>query len=355
MRALVLLGVVVAAFVALLWGRPVAMPGSDPLRLTYVTTAHQLGVVGYRDPIGVISPDATRLAYTEGRHVRVLPVGGGAPTTLPAGEGQIRYLAWADDHTLVAEDGGAEIRWQTYNFTADGVVRKPLWDGKDVNHLRQLAWSADGSSVAALATGKDGAELWRMSADGLTRDRTAVAGRPSSPAWTRSGQVACISNEGRPRLSLPCGTAVVRLDPDVDVIGPIAFAATGKDVYFASPNDHGMVELWAADLEKSRARRLSSFSRDAYAPSVAADGTVVFKVQSYRTFLADAPAAGGATRQLTTFQSETPSYHPPQAAAGLHVWHLAARRGRCEVSGHCAGDRRDRSVASDSRPASRSR
>ena len=47
-----------------------------------------------------------------------------------------------------------------------------------------------------------------------------------------------------------------------------------------------------------------------YAPSVAADGTLVFKVQSYRTHLADVASNGGATRQLATFQSETPSYHP---------------------------------------------
>jgi dipeptidyl aminopeptidase/acylaminoacyl peptidase len=37
---------------------------------------------------------------------------------------------------------------------------------------------------------------------------------------------------------------------------------------------------------------------------------VVFKVQSYRTNVADVDANGGATRQLATFQSETPSYHP---------------------------------------------
>ncbi|MSO36560.1 MAG: hypothetical protein EXQ50_03895 [Acidobacteria bacterium] len=93
MRALVLFGVVVGALVALLWARPSMVPGGEAPRLTYLTTAHQLGVVGYRDPIGVISPDATRLAYTEGRHIRVLPIAGGVPRTLPAGEGQIRYLA----------------------------------------------------------------------------------------------------------------------------------------------------------------------------------------------------------------------------------------------------------------------
>ena len=38
----------------------------------------------------------------------------------------------------------------------------------------------------------------------------------------------------------------------------------------------------------------------------------MFKVQSYRTHLADIAVEGGPTRQLTTFQSETPSYHPTQ-------------------------------------------
>ncbi|MFA5907227.1 MAG: hypothetical protein WC815_00460 [Vicinamibacterales bacterium] len=311
MRALVLFGVVVGALVALLWARPAPVAGGEAPRLAYITTARQLGVVGYRDPVGVISPDATRLAYTEGRHVRVLPIGGGVAQTLPPGEGQVRHLAWAGNDTLIAEDTGAATRWWRYDLAADVVLRKPLWDGTDVDHLRQLAWSDDGQWVAALATGKEGPELWRISADGSKRARTPLGGRPSSPAWTRSGEIACVSNEGgRPRLSMPCGAPALRLDPDLDVIGPLAFSADGTEVYFASPNQEGMADLWAADPAKSRARRLSSFTRDAYAPSAAADGTTIFKVQSYRTFLADAPASGGATRQLTTFQSETPSYHP---------------------------------------------
>lgn len=311
MRALVLFGVVVGALVALLWARPVAVPGGEAPRLTYITTARQLGIVGYRDPVGVISPDATRLAYTEGRHVRVLPIGGGVPQTLPPGDGQIRHLVWADNDTLIAEDTGAATRWWSYDLAAGVVARQALWDGKDADHLRQLAWSDDGLWVAALATGKEGPELWRISADGSKRDRTPLGGRPSSPAWTRSGAIACVSNEGgRSRLSMPCGAPALRFDPDLDVIGPLAFSADGKEVYFASPNQQGMVDLWAADPAKGRARRLSSFTRDAYAPSAAADGTAIFKIQSYRTFLADAPACGGATRQLTTFQSETPSHHP---------------------------------------------
>ena len=34
-----------------------------PPRLQYVTTAHQAGPVGYRDPVGAVSPDGVWLAY----------------------------------------------------------------------------------------------------------------------------------------------------------------------------------------------------------------------------------------------------------------------------------------------------
>src|SRR5687768_4595647 len=80
--------------------------------------------------------------------------------------------------------------------------------------------------------------------------------------------------------------------------------------------------MWSADVATGRSRRLSNFSRDAYAPSVAGDGTVVFKTQTYRTHLADVAFEGGPSRQLTTFQSETPSYHPtrPLIAFTYGTW-----------------------------------
>ena len=365
MRSLVLLGVVVGALVALLWARPALVNGGVAPRLAYVTTARQLGVVGYRDPFGVISPDGARLAYTEGRYIRVMPINGGVAQTLPAGDGQVRYLAWAGNDRLVGEDASASTRWWSYQFGKDGVARSPLWGGKDVtaggasvpvNNLRQLTWSGDARTVAALSTGKEGAELWRISADGATAERTAIGGRPSSPAWTPSGEIACISNEGGPpRLSLPCGAPALRFDPDLEVIGPLAFSAGGNEAYFASPNSDGMVELWAADIAKSRARRLSSFTRDAYAPTVAADGTGLFKVQSYRVFLADAPASGGTTQATHDLSIRNAVLSSVAAPHRLHLRDVAPGDRRCEVSRHCAGDRRHRSVATGSgRPAARS-
>ena len=321
MRQLVLFGIIVGGLVAILWARPSPTFSGDPPRLSYITTAHQHGIVGYRDPSGAISPDGTRLAYAEGRFIRVVPVAGGAPVTLAPGEGQIRYVVWAGNDTLVAEDATPTARWWTYRL-GEGT-RSPLWDAKTltagdrtttVSNLRQLTWSSDGKWVAAMATANDGPELWRIAADGTTAERRALAGRPSYPAFTPTGEIACIANDGaRPRFALPCGAPPLRFEPDLDVYGPIAFSRKDASIaYFASPNAAGMVELWAADTAKLLARRVSSFSRDAYAPSVSTAGTITFKVQSYRTFVADAPAGGGDTRQLTSFQSETPSYHPSQ-------------------------------------------
>ena len=118
-------------------------------------------------------------------------------------------------------------------------------------------------------------------------------------------------------MTIPCGGAAVRTDPDLDVYGPIAFAPDGRTIYVSFANGSGFVDLWAAPVSGGRARRLTSFSRDTYAPSVAADGTVLFRVQSYRTVVAAAPAEGGATRPLATFQSETPSWAPDGRRIGI--------------------------------------
>jgi WD40 repeat protein len=233
-RGVVLFTIVVGALVALLWARP-PVDNFVPPPLTYVTTAHQLGVVGYRDPAGAISPDGKRFAYTEGRFIRIMPIGGGALQTLPPAEGQVRNLEWTSNDTVVA------------------------------------------------------------------------VARPPASFRTADGKSACVADR---RIVIPCDGARQVFDPDVDVYGPIAF--TANNVYFASPAEHGMVALWTANLKSKRAHRLSSFSRDTYAPTIGGD-TVVFKTQTYRTHLADVPAAGGVTRPLTMFQSETPSYHPTQA------------------------------------------
>ena len=235
MRQLILFGIVITAVVAMVWARTVAPPAPETPTLSYVATAHQQGVVGYRDPAGAISPDGKHFAYSEGRFIRVVPIAGGASWRMPPADAQVRFLEWTSNDTVTPR------------------------------------------------------------------------ARPLPGARMRDGTEACVTDK---RLAIPCGGTKKTLDPDVDVHGPLAFSA--NHVYFASPAGNGMVALWTADLATLKARRISNFSRDAYAPSVSDDGTVVFKVQSYRTHLADVGLDDGVTRQLTTFQAETPSYHPAQ-------------------------------------------
>lgn len=341
LRPAVLLTLAVAALVALLWHNraETAAPAAHE-RLAWVATAHQHGVVGYRDPIGVISPDGRELAYSEGRHLRVVPVAGGAPVTLASLDGQIRQVTWMDDARLAVEQTGSGDRWLV--VARDGEREPdPLWGGRvpgasvragpntvakfRVLHppvLRQLAWSPDRLSVAAIVATDDGPQLWHLPADPTREgDIVPVTGRPSFPAWRNSETVAClVTADGRTRVSLPCGRELLVPIPDVEMIGPIAFSPDGATLYFASPSDRGVVDLWSMTVANRRVKRLTGFGRDTYAPSVAADGTVLFKIQSYRTFIAD--IAGAAVRQLTTFQSETPSWHPtlPLVAVTYGTW-----------------------------------
>ncbi len=325
-RVLAIAGLLAVLGLALWWStRPADIPDESP-HLAYIATARQLGVVGYRDPVGAIDTAGGRLAYSEGRKLRIVPIGGGASVDTPDAEGQIRHVTWmGKTGDVIVEDTTAERRW--WIVTPGSTRKRPLWEGRqtieavfgssaekssaNVNGFRQIAVSPDGQSIAAFVNGRDGPELWRVSIDGSRAEVQRPTGLPSSPAWASDAEVACIvASEGRTRLTLPCGGDALRLSPDIDVVGPIAFTPDGAWVYFASPNSAGMVDLWIAERANPRARRLTSFARDSYAPSVGADGTAVFKTQSYRTHVAEIDLASGLLKQLTTFQAETPSYDP---------------------------------------------
>jgi len=325
MRVLSLVAIVGVALVALsVWGRPPAGAENRPT-LTFVATAHQLGVVGYRDPAGELSADGRFVAYSEGRFVRVVPVAGGATVVLPPSAGQVRWLTWLDDHRVLAEDTAADTRWWVYDVRQ--ATRQPLWPPSAaavaadaarprLNDLRQPVVSADGAWLAATAASTDGPQLWRVSVDGVRAERPPQGTRPSSPAWMPSGEIACLVQvNGRARIAAPCGAEPVVPVPDVEAVAPIAFSTEGARVYFAAPNDAGVVDLWQLDRASRRASRLTGFSRDSYAPSVARDGTVMFRVQSYRTLVAE--LRDGQTRQLTSFQAETPWWHPREPLISL--------------------------------------
>jgi Tol biopolymer transport system component len=339
-RRLVPLALIVvggAAILLFLWRSPGTV---DHARLAWVATAHQLGPVGYRDPAGAISPDGRWIAYAEGRFLRVAPAGGGAIVELPPAEAQIRNLAWHPDSRAILADGyGTPGGWALYDIGTHS--RRALWGDLDsisarigdatvtahAADLRQPAWSRDGRTIAAVVNGREGQELWIVAADGSSARAKRMTRRISWPAWiagspgrdvTDGTDVACVATiDGHPRLTVPCGGSAIRTDPDLDAYGPLAFTADGAAVYVGVPNPSGMLDLWVAPVRGGHARRLTSFSRDSYAPSVAADGAVVFKVQNYRTVVAVSTVEGGAGLPLAAFQSETPSWDPTSRWLGI--------------------------------------
>jgi Tol biopolymer transport system component len=299
-----------------------------------VADAHQLGPVGYRDPAGAISADGRWIAYSEGRFLRVRPTGGGPIVSLPPGEAQIRNIAWSRDNRTIFADGyQTQIGWAVYDRV--DLTRRPLWADHSplrarlgdagaattkarVSDLRQLAWSPAGRFAAAIVNARDGQELWTIAADGASASAQKIGKRIAFPAWTERGEIACIASEdGRSRVTLPCGGRPIAMDPDLDVYGPIAFDRSSTTVYAGAPNDRGTLDLWAIPVAGGRAARLTSFSRDSYAPTIADDDTALFKVQSYRTVVSAAPAAGGPTMALASFQSETPSWDPTGRWIGI--------------------------------------
>ena len=321
-RPLLLWALLLLAGVALFFGaRRAPEPGTA--RLTWVADAHQLGPVGYRDPAGALSPDGRWIAYSEGRFLRVRAAEGGPLVELPPGEAQIRNIAWSPDNRTILADGfQTQAGWALYD-RVDGTQRA-LWADRDplrgakVSDLRQPAWSPDGRSIAAIVNGGDGQDLWTLAADGSSANAQRMAHRTAFPAWTPRGELACVTTtDGRARLTLPCGGAVVTTDPDLDVYGSIAFSPNAATVYVSFANSAGTLDLWAAPVGGGRARRLTGFSRDSYAPTVSSDGSVLFKVQSYRTIVSLVAAAGGPIRPLATFQSETPSWDPTGRRLGI--------------------------------------
>ena len=319
-RALTSFSGIVTAGIAMATAIGAQAPASA--RLRFVVEARQLGPVGYRDPVGAMSPDGQWLAYASEGRLRVTQVAGGPVTTLGP-RGRIMSIAWLPDSRRVASlqgDGQGNVAWWLVDIASaerrrlfGNVFPKVLAgnDSVDVdpNRFREIAWSGGGERLAGVILRQNGSVLWTGKADGTDARAQPSAAQLSAPAWSPNGNtLACLAKaHGKQFVSLPCGTVPTGSNT-LEAYGPIAFSLDGTRLYFASPNARGSLDLWVRPVSGGAATRLTSFARDTYAPTVGRYGRVLFGVQDYRTFVAIVPADGGAVRQLTSFQSETPTW-----------------------------------------------
>ncbi len=279
----------------------------EPPALHYLLTADQAGPVAYRDPVGAISPDGRWLANLERGRILFAPAEGGASRLVGPGTASIRYLVWFPDsrRVLVREGVFDRSRFEWWVHDREGE-RSRFWPDRPADavpraeDLDQLVFSPDAARIAGVSTDEE-STVWILDADG--GNPVAVAtGDLAYPGWTPSGELGCL--EGH-RLHLPCGGP--ELITGQEVHGRFVFF--GDSVIYAVPGEGGFLDLWSRPVSGGTPRRLTGFARDAYDPSVGGD-SLVFKSQDYRVFLATAPAAGGPSVPLTTFQSETPTFSP---------------------------------------------
>ncbi len=307
-----------------------AKPSAEP-KLQYITTAHQPGVVGYRDPLGAVSPDGSWLAVAVQQHLHIVYPNGGPIVEMPSGTGTIRRLSWLPNgKDILIEQPDSAGRWWLVDI--DLAVRRPLWpfvksikgrkSGTSASvtvtpkELSDIAFSHDGRSIAGVRWTSEGSELWTMDLKGDSIEVRAFPDSLSQLTWSPDQRIVCVVRRGgHPRISFPCGSVPQKNGPDV--YGPLAVSAGGRTLYYASPNAQGTLDLWARGLEGGVAVQITRFARDTYAPSTTEDGRVFFKTQHYRATVAMSLAAGGHAFYVATFQSETPSWDPTSRFLGV--------------------------------------
>ena len=304
-------------------------PNPEAPRHTLVATVHQFGPVGYRDPLGVLSPDGRRLATATHNQLRIhaVPETIAAVQVFLAGDARILQLAWLDNRRLVMAQRRMGVTWWLYDL--DSAVRRPLWSpgttlrdsaGASVpaDALRELSWSGDGHRIAGIELTPGGSRLWIVDSAGATLATRTSTLRLGFPAWLPDGSIVCLAFAAeRQRVTLPCGAETPPELESKATYGPLAVSPDGGELYLAVPNDSGFLGLWAWTRSSRSVRRLVEFRRDTYAPSVTADGSVLFKDQDYHTEVLVLPASGGRATRRTAFQAETPSWDPSGTRLGI--------------------------------------
>ena len=291
-------------------------PGPRPVHLA---TAHQMGPVAYRDPAGGVSPDGHFLAYTQGRELLVQDLAGDEIRSLGLAPSQLRYVTWHpdSDRLLVHERSFDRRRQAWFVYNLENGAKQTMWGAEyatglpSPSTLLELGWAPDGESVVGVVRNVNVSRVWRIRADGTSGEVVAEGLRLSYPVVSPIGEVACVERYGGVQhLRYPCADPRVRWLDGHEPYGHVAFSRDGTEIYYAAPNDDGVLELWSRPVGGGEARQLAVAERDAYGPAVTAAGDVVYRSQHYMVSLSAVPGGAGTPRRITTFQSETPTWSP---------------------------------------------
>ena len=143
--------------------------------------------------------------------------------------------------------------------------------GRQDFDLRQ-GWSPDGRSIAAIVSRRDRRSCGR-SPQMASASAQRVTHRIAFPAWTPRGEIACVATaDSRARLTIRAMGPSSR---------PIPISTSTDRSRFRRPQAPS-ISRWPSREPSTcgprpggEPRRLTSFSRDTYAPTVSSDGSVL--------------------------------------------------------------------------------
>ena len=192
--------------VLLVFSAPVAVyqASATSPRLQYVTTAHQAGPVGYRDPVGAVSPDGVWLAYVTTRHLFLHRIEGSSTTELLPADNIKGSVIWFPDSrsfAVVEVPFGASPRWYRYDVATgkrEPLASPPVPAGQTAKppSLSEKTWgltaySADRRSFYySVPNARGTLDLWSRNLDtGESRQLTQFDRDTYDPSVTSRGDV----------------------------------------------------------------------------------------------------------------------------------------------------------------------
>lgn len=292
-------------------------------QMQFIKAVKQKGPVAYRDPFGAISPDGKLFAYSDRKQILVQQVVGGATFELEKHGTFVITLNWLPNsqHLVTYEIGGERKFWYIYDLkTKQGTTLWPaknnfIDESKSINleraDVRDLTCSLDGKRVAGLSKKNGKTQLWLLDENGDNEKIVVEKDLIESIQWNpSSNSFAGIVEENKNRFIQLNLEDTNSEKIKVDSYGPIAFSPDGQFLYFSLANEKQVIDLQQYNLKTKSKVQLASFSRDSYAPSVAKDGSVLFRLQDYKVFIAAVDGNGGESKPITTFMSEISHWHP---------------------------------------------
>lgn len=238
---------------------PYGMVGEHPVSAIWIAPAdgsspgRQFTAGACNDSRPRWSPDGRSIAFLSDRADRgttglyILPVDGGEAAALCTRKSAVQQFAWSPDGRTIAltspdeptdEDERRKTERDDPNVYGESLPNARLFmvdldSGKldqiatDAGHIREIAWSPDGSRIACLSSPTPELESYRQS-DLVTVDPTsgtrkavcASAGMPANLTWSPDGRFLCFTSTHDTGISALTAFAVDADGGTPRLIGP---------------------------------------------------------------------------------------------------------------------------------------